>query len=148
MLIKQYLSRYPHRDMCLAKEGIGLVNIALWGVQVLLALAFLAAGIPKVILPIPALAARISWAKDVPAPLVRFIGVAETLGALGLILPTLTGILPWLTIAAALGLAIVMIAAIVFHLSRGETSRIIMNIILLALLLFVVCGRLALAPLA
>jgi putative oxidoreductase len=130
------------------KEGIGLVNISLWIVQVLLALAFLLAGVPKATQPIPALAKRITWANDVPEPLVRLIGVAEILGALGLILPALTGILPWLTVAAAIGLAVVMAAAIIFHILRGETNRIAMNVILLALLLFVVYGRLALTPLA
>jgi putative oxidoreductase len=124
------------------------VNIALWVVQALLSLVFLAAGIPKATQPIPALATRIAWAKDIPAPLVRFIGVAETLGALGLILPALTGVLPWLTVAAAVGLAAVMVASIIFHLMRGETNRIIANIVLLVLLLFVIYGRLALAPLA
>ena len=130
------------------KEGIGLVNIVLWVVQVLLALAFLLAGVPKATQPIPALAKRITWAKDVPAPLVRFIGVAEILGALGLILPALTGIQPWLPVAAALGLAIVMVAAIIFHLARGEANRIVTNIILLALLLFVLIGRMAIVPVA
>jgi uncharacterized membrane protein YphA (DoxX/SURF4 family) len=124
------------------------VNIAFWVVQILLALAFLAAGFPKATQPIPALAKRITWAKDIPTPLVRFIGVAEILGALGLILPALTGILPWLTVAAAIGLAIMMVAAIIFHLMRGETSRIALNIVFLLLLLFVMYGRIALAPLA
>ncbi|HEX3269879.1 MAG TPA: DoxX family protein [Ktedonobacterales bacterium] len=124
------------------------MNISLWIVQVLLALAFLLAGVPKATQPIPALAKRITWANDVPEPLVRLIGVAEILGALGLILPALTGILPWLTVAAAIGLAVVMAAAIIFHILRGETNRIAMNVILLALLLFVVYGRLALTPLA
>jgi uncharacterized membrane protein YphA (DoxX/SURF4 family) len=124
------------------------VNSSLWIVQVLLALAFLLAGVPKATQPIPALAKRITWANDVPEPLVRLIGVAEILGALGLILPALTGILPWLTVAAAIGLAVVMAAAIIFHILRGETNRIAMNVILLALLLFVVYGRLALTPLA
>jgi putative oxidoreductase len=123
------------------------MNIALWVAQVLLALAFLAAGVPKAIQPIPTLAKRITWAQDVPESFVRFIGVAEILGALGLILPALTGALPWLTVAAAIGLAIVMVAAIIFHILRGETNRIAFNIVFLLLLLFVTYGRLALAPL-
>ncbi len=102
------------------------MNIALWVIQILLALAFLLAGVPKATQPITALSKRLTWAKDVPAPLVRFIGVAEILGALGLILPALTGILPWLTVAAAIGLAIVMAAAIIFHLIawRDEPHRL------------------------
>jgi uncharacterized membrane protein YphA (DoxX/SURF4 family) len=124
------------------------MNTALWVVQILLALGFLLAGVPKATQPIPALAKRITWAKDVPVSLVRFIGVVEILGALGLILPALTGILPWLTVAAAVGLAIVMASAIVFHVVRGEANRIALNIVFLLLLLFVTYGRIALAPLA
>ena len=148
MLVKQCLSCYSLQRRTLVKEGIGLVNIVLWVVQVLLALAFLLAGVPKATQPISALAKRITWAKDVPAPFVRFIGVVEILGALGLILPALTGILPWLTVAAAIGLAIVMVAAIIFHLARGEVNRIAFNIVFLLLLLFLTYGRIALAPLA
>jgi uncharacterized membrane protein YphA (DoxX/SURF4 family) len=122
------------------------MNITLWVLQILLALAFLLAGVPKATQPIPALAKRITWAKDVPALFVRFIGAVEILGAIGLILPALTGILPWLTVAAAIGLTVVMVSAIIFHLARGETNRIALNIALLALLLFVTYGRLA--PLA
>jgi hypothetical protein len=122
------------------------MNIALWAVQVLLALAFLLAGVPKATQPISTLSKRLTWAKDVPELFVRFIGVAEILGALGLILPALTGILPWLTVAAAIGLAIVMVAAIVFHLVRGEATRIVTNVVLLALLLFVLIGRMAIVP--
>jgi putative oxidoreductase len=124
------------------------MNIALWVAQILLALALLAVGVAKAIQPLPRLSTRIPWAKDVPLPLVRFIGVAEILGAIGLILPALTGILPWLTVAAAVGLAMIQTLAIVFHLRRGEARVIAGNIVLLALLLFIVYGRLALAPLA
>jgi len=124
------------------------MNIALSVIQILLALAFLLAGVPQATQPIPTLSKRLTWAKDVPAPFVRFIGVAAILGALGLILPGLTGILPWLTVAAAIGLAVIMVAAIIFHILRGETNRIAFNIVFLLLLLFVTYGRIALAPLA
>ena len=124
------------------------MNIALWAVQILLALAFLLAGVPKATQPIPVLSKRLTWAKDVPELFVRFIGVAEILGALGLILPALTGILPWLTVAAAIGLAIIMVASIIFHVVRGEANRIVANVVLLALLLFVLIGRVAIVPVA
>jgi hypothetical protein len=110
-------------------------------------LAFLAAGAPKATQPIPTLAKSRPWVQDVPTPLVRFIGVAEILGTLGLILPALTGILPWLTVAAASGLAAVMIAAIIFHVLRGEINRNAVPIVFMLLLLFVTYGRIALAPL-
>ena len=78
----------------------------------------------------------------------RFIGAAEALGAIGLILPMLTGILPGLTVAAAIGLALVMALATAFHLSRGESSRVPGNAVLLLLALSVVIGRLVIAPVA
>src|SRR5262245_34023670 len=124
------------------------MNIVLWIVQGLLALLYLGVGTAKATQPIATLSTRIKWAKDLPEPLVRFIGVAEILGALGLILPALTGILPWLTVAAAMGLTIVMASSILFHVRRGETNRIAGNVVLLGLLLVVVYGRLALVPLS
>jgi len=79
--------------------------------------------------------------------LTRFIGGAELLGALGLILPAVTGILLWLTIAAAIGLVLVMLCAAFFHASRREFPPIGINVIMLGLLLFVAIGRLLWAPL-
>ncbi|WIG59981.1 MAG: hypothetical protein OJF49_002729 [Ktedonobacterales bacterium] len=122
------------------------MNIVLWIAQILLALAFLMAGIPKATQPIPILAKRLTWAADIPMPLVRFIGVAEILGAIGLILPALTQIQPWLTIAAALGLALIMLGAIIFHIARKEYAQPAMNAILLLLALLIVIGRWKLAP--
>ena len=119
------------------------MRYALWFIQILLAVLFLSAGGAKMVLPVEAL----GLAYALPPVFVRFIGACEALGALGLILPALTGILPWLTVAAAIGLAIVMLSAIVFHIARGETNRIALNIVFLLLLLFVIYGRIALAPL-
>jgi putative oxidoreductase len=79
---------------------------------------------------------------------VRFIGVAEIFGAVGLILPGLTGILPWLTAAAAIGLALVMVCAIILHIARGEMNHLVTPFVFLLLLLLVIYGRLVLAPLA
>jgi putative oxidoreductase len=124
------------------------MNIALWVVQALLALAFLLAGFGKATQPLDRLSRRMEWVKVVPSGLTRFIGVSEMLGAIGLILPALTHVLPWLTIAAAVGLTLVMIFAAVFHASRHEYSGILMNVVLLVLALFVVYGRWMLVPLA
>jgi putative oxidoreductase len=124
------------------------MNIALWVVQALLALAFLLAGFGKATQPLDRLSRRMEWVKVVPSGLTRFIGVSEMLGATGLILPALTHVLPWLTIAAAVGLTLVMIFAAVFHASRHEYSGILMNVVLLVLALFVVYGRWMLVPLA
>ena len=122
------------------------MNVGLWIVQALLAAAYLFAGAMKSTQPIDNLGKSMPWVKSVPSGLVRFIGVVEVLGAIGLILPLLTGILPWLTIAAAVGLVLVQICAAYFHLSRGEVSVLPINLILLILAAFVVYGRLALVP--
>lgn len=122
------------------------MNIALWIVQGLLALMFLFAGTRKAFQPLPAVKKSFPWANHVPAGLTRFIGISESLGALGLILPAVTGILPWLTIAAALGLAVVMVCAMIFHISRREFSVLGINLVLLLLALFIVLGRWFLAP--
>ena len=114
-----------------------------WVASALLALLYLWAGIMKVSRPIPALnAMRMDWATEANKPMVRFIGVAEIAGALGLILPVWTGILPWLTPLAALGLTIIQILAIGLHARRGETGQTLpINLVLLALSLFVLWAR-------
>lgn len=123
------------------------MTFALWVVQGLLAVLFLFAGGVKAFLPLPRVKKMFPWANDVPPGLTRFIGGAELLGALGIMLPAVTGILPWLTITAASGLALVLLCAAVFHASRREFSGIGLTIILLGLALFVVIGRVPWAPL-
>lgn len=76
----------------------------------------------------------------------RFIGVAEILAALGLILPWLSGILPSLTLLAAVGLIIVMIGAVIFHIARREYPNIVLNLVLLVLAAFVAYGRFVAQP--
>jgi len=123
-------------------------NIVLWIVQGLLTLAFLLSGFTKAFQPLATVRKNMPWASDVPAPFVRFLGVAEMLGAIGLILPAITGIGTWLTVAAAAGLAVVMASASIFHASRREYSTIGMNVVLLLLAVLVIVGRLTFAPLA
>lgn len=122
--------------------------IVLWVVQGVLALAFLLSGLLKGFTPLEGLKKNMAWVGDVPAGLVRLIGIAELLGALGLILPVATGIVPVLTIAAAVGLVLVMLSAAVFHASRKEYSTIGMNAVLLLLAAFIVVGHLVWVPLA
>ncbi len=115
------------------------MKIALWIVQILLALVFIASGSMK-------LFAFDQFAASAPAladqrGLVTFIGIAELAGALGLILPRLLGILPVLTTWAAVGLATIMVLATGFHLSRGEVSHAVVTVILLVLAAFVIYGR-------
>lgn len=124
------------------------MNVTLWIVQGLLAVLYLLAGTPKASWSILALSKRIDWAGKVPAWLVRFIGVAEIAGAIGLILPVLTGILPWLTVAAAISLIALQLCAAAFHISRGESKALPANAVLLLLALFVVIGRVSIVPVA
>lgn len=117
------------------------MNITLWIFQALLALLFLMAGFMKTFRSLDALAERMSWVKSVPSALVRLLGIAELLGAIGLILPVLTHILPWLTALAAIGLALIMVGAIVFHALRRELLGTGVTVITLILTVFVAYGR-------
>jgi uncharacterized membrane protein YphA (DoxX/SURF4 family) len=125
-------------------------SIALWVAQVLLLVAFGGAGFMKLTQPLAALASSgLGWVNDMPEWLVRFIGIAELAGALGMILPAATRILPILTPFAAAGFAIIQVLAIGLHASRGETAMTLpVNLVLLALALFVLWGRFSKAPVA
>jgi len=124
------------------------MNIVLWIVQILLALAFLMAGTLKATQPIDRLSARMTWVKAMkPQQIVRLIGILEILGAIGLVLPAVTGILPWLTPVAAIGLVLTMIGAMMLHARRGEAAHIAPNVILLLLAAFIVVGRFVVMPL-
>lgn len=122
------------------------LNITLWVVQVLLALAYLAAGIQKAFFSFDALATTIFWTVYVPHPLVRFIGVSELLGSVGLIVPAATGIQPRLATWAAAGLTLIMASATIMHAVRGETIALPTTITLFVLDAFVAYGRWKLAP--
>jgi uncharacterized membrane protein YphA (DoxX/SURF4 family) len=117
------------------------MGIALWVVQVLLALAFLGAGATKLSQPKEKLLKNMAWVEDFSQRTVRLIGTLEVLGAIGIVLPALTGILPWLTPLAALGLVLLMIGAALTHLRRTEYGYIAMNVVLLVLAAFVAYGR-------
>jgi len=123
------------------------MNIVLWIVQILLALVFAMAGIVKVTRPFEKLAENMKWAKDVGPRGVRLVGVLEILGAIALILPAVTGILPWLTPIAAIGLVLTMIGAMITHGRRGEFPNMSLNLVLLLLAVFIVYGRFVAAPL-
>ncbi|KTS00670.1 MULTISPECIES: DoxX family protein [Microbacterium] len=115
--------------------------IAYWIVAGLLALAYLAAGAQKAFrAPAALVASGIGWAGDVPLLAVRAIGIVEILGAIGLILPPLVGVAPILAPLAAVGLVLVQVGAVVFHLRRGESKVLPMNLVLL--LMAVVAGAL------
>jgi putative oxidoreductase len=120
-------------------EGLGM-NIAAWVAQDVLAAFYLVVGSMKAFTTMAQ--KQLSWAKERPKGFVRFVGTAEILGALGIVLPLLTGILPWLTVPAALGLAVVQVLAIgMIHLPRKEYGALPFNILLMALAVFVVIAR-------
>lgn len=122
-----------------------VLHMSLWVVQVLLALAFGMAGYMKLTMPIVELAANgMGFVNHTPEGLVRFIGVAEILGALGLILPSALSIKPFLTPIAAIGIAVIMLLSIKEHLSQNEP--VIANIVLLLLATFVAWARFKIAP--
>lgn len=119
------------------------MNIALWIVQGLLAAMFLMAGQMKALTPAKVREdQKMTWAHGKSDSYIRFIGVAELLGAIGLILPLITGILPWLTVLAAIGLGLIQALAIfTVHLPKKEYQVIPVNIVLLALAVFIAFGR-------
>jgi len=132
------VSRYPSKAL----------HISLWIAQSLLAAMFLMAGAMKSFQPIDQIAQSIPWAPQVPEALVRFIGISELLGALGLVLPSATRIQPNLTAVAAFSLTVVMVLAAGFHAMRGEYPGIGVNVVLGGLTLFVGWGRWSAAPIA
>jgi uncharacterized membrane protein len=117
------------------------MNVFLWIVQAVLAAAFLTAGVQKATQPKEKLQPRLPWVEDFSPGTVRFIGIVELLGALGLILPAATGIAPILTPIAATGLALVMVLAAATHIRRKEPSGVAVNAVLFALAVFVAWGR-------
>ena len=89
---------------------------------------------------------NLPWVKDLPRAVVILDGAMEILGALGVILPRLTGILPLLTPVAAAGLALIMAVAISLHVRRKESSAVGLTGLLLLLAAFVAYGRWFLVP--
>ena len=118
----------------------------MWVVQVLVAAAFLVSGATKLSQPKEKLVKNMAWVEDFSQQTVRLIGALEVLGAIGIVVPALTGILPWLTPLAALGLVLTMIGAALTHLRRTEYGSIAMNAVLLVLAAFVVYGRFFVLP--
>ncbi|MGD0018976.1 MAG: DoxX family protein [Candidatus Limnocylindrales bacterium] len=123
------------------------MNIALWIGQVLLALAFLGAGYShSIAYERSSKRPGMAWMKALPPVMVRTIGILEILGAIGLIVPALSGIQSWLTPLAAALLGVVMVLAIGFHLSRRETPNAAFNAILGVLAFAIAFGRFGVSP--
>ncbi len=117
------------------------MNTTLWIIQGVLAAMFAMAGVMKTTQPIDKLAKSVTWVDRFPSKTVRFIGIVELLGSIGLILPWAMGILPFLTPVAASGLALVQLLAIFHHADYKETKAIAFNVLLLVLAGFVAYGR-------
>jgi uncharacterized membrane protein YphA (DoxX/SURF4 family) len=119
------------------------MNILLWVLQVLLALAFAAHGV-LFLAPPAAMVEQIN--ATLPRWFQLFLGVAEVLAGIGLILPGLARVQPWLVSAAAVGIMIVMVCATGFHLMRGELSSAAITFVLLAMATFVAFMRWRVVP--
>jgi uncharacterized membrane protein YphA (DoxX/SURF4 family) len=119
------------------------MNILLWVLRGLLAVAFCAHGF-LFLTPPAALVAQMN--ASLPRWFQLFLGIAEVLAAIGLTLPGMTRLKPWLVPSAAVGVMIVMISATIFHLMKGQTSSAIVTVILLAMASFVAYMRLRVVP--
>src|SRR5271167_3814521 len=118
------------------------MNLALWIVSIVLAAVFAGSGLMKQFVPKDKLAASgQGWAQDYSQTSIRLIGLAEILGAIGLVLPAAVHIAPILVPLAAVGLALVMVGAAAVHARRKEAPMIAVNAVLLVLALVVAWGR-------
>jgi uncharacterized membrane protein YphA (DoxX/SURF4 family) len=118
------------------------MNLALWIIAIVLAVGFAASGLMKIVRSKEQLVASgFGWAQDVSPTTIRLIGVAEILGAIGLIVPAATHIAPILVPLAAVGLALVMVGAAAMHARRKEAPMVAINAVLLGLAIVVAWGR-------
>lgn len=117
------------------------MSALLWVLQISLSVAFIVSGTMKLTRPKWKLQPRMGFVEDFSARAVKGIGAAEVLGALGLILPAATRVLPVLTPIAAAGLAVIMIGAIYVHFQRDERTRAVAPATLLIMALIVAWGR-------
>src|ERR1700756_4322718 len=125
------------------------MNLALWIVAGVLAASFAGSGLMKLLVPKDKLVSSgQGWAQDVTPTNIRLIGVVEVLGAVGLILPAVTHIVPILVPLAAVGLVLVMVGAAAVHARRKEIPNIAVNVVLLPLAVFVAWGRFGPYPFA
>jgi uncharacterized membrane protein YphA (DoxX/SURF4 family) len=117
------------------------MNVVLWILAGLLALAFLAAGLTKLAQPKEKLRANMAWVEDFSPGVIKGIGGLEVLAAVGLILPAALDVVPVLVPLAAVGLVVLMAGAAIAHARRNEFPMIAINLVLLVLAAVVVWGR-------
>jgi hypothetical protein len=119
------------------------MDVAAWIVSAVLAALYLMAGFTKIAKSKQDLLAepRVSWVADFSSGQVKAIGAAEIAGALGLVVPWLTGVALILTPVAAVGLALLQVGAAIVHGRRGEVATVPINLVLCALAVFVAAVR-------
>ena len=122
------------------------MNMALWAVQVLLALVFGLSGGMKTFMTIEALSEMLTWINHVPGWVPRLAGISELLAMAGLLLPSITRVRPELTPLAASGLVIVMVLGGALHAAIGESGTVPLNVVLGGLAAFVAWGRFVKLP--
>lgn len=127
------------------KKNQKSLHIGLWIAQVSLAVVFVATGFMKIIFSIEKLAeSNMTFVNTFSVEMVRFIGISELFGAVGLVIPAALRIKPTLTPLAAIGIAIIMVMASGFHISHSEPF--VPTLVLLTLAIFVAWGRLKKVP--
>jgi uncharacterized membrane protein YphA (DoxX/SURF4 family) len=118
-----------------------MMNTVVWIIQGILAIMFAMAGTMKLTQPKEKLVKSLPWVIDFSLPTVRFIGTSEILGAIGIIVPQVTGILPILSPIAAIGLIVIMILAASYHLPKRQYKEVMFNSMLLILSVIVALYR-------
>lgn len=144
-------TQWPHVRRALPARCAGTLHARLQLAQLLLGLGSCLLGLWILLAPLSHLAGVMSWAGDYLEGLVRVMGAINLVGGLGLLLPMWTlGLLqrvgPELSVAAAAGCMALQVASISFHLARGETHELVLNLVLLCACLFVLWGRVWKAP--
>lgn len=117
------------------------MNIALWILQGIAGAMYIMAGLMKSSQPKEKLALKMSWVNDYSAGAVKFIGLSQLFGGIGLIVPWATGILPVLTPIAGAALSLVMVLAAAYHIKKKEFKALGMNFFLFAMTTFIAYGR-------
>jgi len=124
------------------------LRIGLWTAQTIVFVLFTLFGGMKLLMPVDKLAEMWIWPGQVPSWFLHLTGMLDLAGGIGILLPAVTRIQPSLTVLAALGCTLLQIAAIIFHLSRGEAAVVPLNAVLLALSTFILWGRNQQTPIA
>lgn len=129
------------------QKSLKLMSVLLWIGQSILALTFIWGAYAKLLQPIEETAKMLPWALENPG-LLKFTGIIDLLGGLGIILPAALRIQPKLTVFAAYGIIALMVLGSIFHVSRGEAPLIGMNIFIILIAIFIAWGRTKKAPIS